>query len=102
MTDHELYAVFAAEPKWAAFIRRTECFLDPTAEHGDSFVSLYVPCFDQLFRTDLFQRLRNLPRNKTMIFSSHRFGNLTRQQISFCKELLDHRTQLTADRLSDI
>ncbi|EKM60432.1 uncharacterized protein PHACADRAFT_109893 [Phanerochaete carnosa HHB-10118-sp] len=34
--------------------------LDPTAEH------------------DLFVRLRELRGNKTMIFSSHRFGNLTR------------------------
>lgn len=34
--------------------------LDPTAEH------------------DLFARLRDLRGNKTMIFSSHRFGNLTR------------------------
>ena len=28
--------------------------------------------------TDLFERLRNLRGTKTMIFSSHRFGNLTR------------------------
>ncbi|KJA29087.1 hypothetical protein HYPSUDRAFT_32429 [Hypholoma sublateritium FD-334 SS-4] len=34
--------------------------LDPTAEH------------------DLFERLRMLRGNKTMLFSSHRFGNLTR------------------------
>ncbi|EIW86264.1 P-loop containing nucleoside triphosphate hydrolase protein [Coniophora puteana RWD-64-598 SS2] len=34
--------------------------LDPTAEH------------------DLFERLRALRGNKTMVFSSHRFGNLTR------------------------
>ncbi|TFK76612.1 P-loop containing nucleoside triphosphate hydrolase protein [Pluteus cervinus] len=34
--------------------------LDPSAEH------------------DLFERLRDLKGNKTMIFSSHRFGNLTR------------------------
>ncbi|KAF9014908.1 P-loop containing nucleoside triphosphate hydrolase protein [Cyathus striatus] len=34
--------------------------LDPTAEH------------------DLFERLRKLRENKTMVFSSHRFGNLTR------------------------
>lgn len=34
--------------------------LDPTAEH------------------DLFQRLRTLRGSKTMVFSSHRFGNLTR------------------------
>jgi len=27
---------------------------------------------------DLFERLRNLRGNKTMLFSSHRFGNLTR------------------------
>ncbi|KAG1825438.1 P-loop containing nucleoside triphosphate hydrolase protein [Suillus subaureus] len=35
--------------------------LDPTAEHAD-----------------LFERLRKLRGNKTMIFSTHRFGNLTR------------------------
>ena len=34
--------------------------LDPIAEH------------------DLFERLRELRGNKTMLFSSHRFGNLTR------------------------
>jgi ABC-type multidrug transport system fused ATPase/permease subunit len=34
--------------------------LDPTAEH------------------DLFERLRKLRGNKTMIFSTHRFGTLTR------------------------
>ncbi|KAF9448852.1 P-loop containing nucleoside triphosphate hydrolase protein [Macrolepiota fuliginosa MF-IS2] len=34
--------------------------LDPTAEH------------------ELFERLRHLRGNKTMVFSSHRFGNLTR------------------------
>jgi len=34
--------------------------LDPTAEH------------------DLFERLRDLRGSKTMVFSSHRFGNLTR------------------------
>jgi len=33
--------------------------LDPTAEH------------------DLFERLRKLRGNKTMVFSTHRFGNLT-------------------------
>jgi hypothetical protein len=27
---------------------------------------------------DLFERLRKLRGNKTMVFSSHRFGNLTR------------------------
>jgi hypothetical protein len=27
---------------------------------------------------DLFQRLRQLKGTKTMVFSSHRFGNLTR------------------------
>ncbi|TFY76338.1 hypothetical protein EWM64_g7675 [Hericium alpestre] len=34
--------------------------LDPTAEH------------------DLFGRLRELRGSKTMVFSTHRFGNLTR------------------------
>lgn len=28
--------------------------------------------------SDLFERLRQLRGNKTMVFSSHRFGNLTR------------------------
>ncbi|KAG2157770.1 P-loop containing nucleoside triphosphate hydrolase protein [Suillus bovinus] len=38
--------------------------LDPTAEYGA------LPC--------LFERLRKLRGNKTMIFSTHRFGNLTK------------------------
>ena len=52
--------------------------LDPTAEHG---VSPYRPIISSNHRsrsTDLFERLRQLRGNKTMIFSSHRFGNLTR------------------------
>lgn len=58
--------------------------LDPTAEHGalpPFFFSLesnahnWDPKHDE---TDLFERLRNLRGSKTMIFSSHRFGNLTR------------------------
>jgi len=51
----------AAEPKVGLLLfDEPSASLDPTAEH------------------DLFQRLRNLRGNKTMIFSSHRFGNLTR------------------------
>jgi energy-coupling factor transporter ATP-binding protein EcfA2 len=52
--------------------------LDPTAEHG---VSPYRPIISSNHRSrsaDLFERLRQLRGNKTMIFSSHRFGNLTR------------------------
>lgn len=52
--------------------------LDPTAEHG---VFPYRPIISSNHRsrsTDLFERLRQLRGNKTMIFSSHRFGNLTR------------------------
>ena len=53
--------------------------LDPTAEHG---AFIHFPLFlDQsltLLSIDLFERLRQLRGNKTMIFSSHRFGNLTR------------------------
>ena len=50
--------------------------LDPKAEH------------------DLFTRLRKLRGNKTMIFSSHRFGKLTRHAdlilfvILFCPSLM--------------
>ncbi|KAE9391046.1 P-loop containing nucleoside triphosphate hydrolase protein [Gymnopus androsaceus JB14] len=45
--------------------------LDPTAEHG--ILSLYTDG-----SADLFERLRLLRGQKTMIFSSHRFGSLTR------------------------
>ncbi|KAF8955732.1 P-loop containing nucleoside triphosphate hydrolase protein [Flammula alnicola] len=54
--------------------------LDPTAEHGKSalyFLRAYV-VYSFFARSDLFERLRKLRGNKTMIFSSHRFGNLTR------------------------
>ncbi|KIY45697.1 P-loop containing nucleoside triphosphate hydrolase protein [Fistulina hepatica ATCC 64428] len=47
--------------------------LDPTAEHG-MFFSLWF----LLFPPYLFERLRKLRGQKSMIFSSHRFGNLTR------------------------
>ena len=54
--------------------------LDPIAEHG-----AYVPLqrgdvFERLIYifTDLFDRLRELRGSKTMVFSSHRFGQLTR------------------------
>ena len=55
--------------------------LDPTAEHG-----AFVPYRRNARRwraslthgVDLFKRLRELRGNKTMVFSSHRFGNLTR------------------------
>jgi energy-coupling factor transporter ATP-binding protein EcfA2 len=53
--------------------------LDPTAEHGIFFVILEFD--DKIIFSifvDLFERLRNLRGNKTMVFSSHRFGNLTR------------------------
>ncbi|KAL4065775.1 P-loop containing nucleoside triphosphate hydrolase protein [Scleroderma yunnanense] len=53
--------------------------LDPTAEHGKllcfALVSQDLTLHPPL---DLFERLRALRSNKTMIFSSHRFGNLTR------------------------
>ena len=55
--------------------------LDPTAEHGKSSQVLLVTAMAVLTRTvgtDLFERLRHLRGDKTMIFSSHRFGNLTR------------------------
>ncbi|KAI0638774.1 P-loop containing nucleoside triphosphate hydrolase protein [Trametes polyzona] len=60
--------------------------LDPVAEQGE-----YIISFPPVFRSgslaprgyltleaDLFNRLRELRGNKTMLFSSHRFGNLTR------------------------
>jgi hypothetical protein len=52
--------------------------LDPTAEHGKRS-DILLP-YSRLINIplDLFSRLRELRGNKTMIFSSHRFGNLTR------------------------
>ena len=56
--------------------------LDPTAEQGMTFLmtSTYSRNADGLFAAvaDLFSRLRELRGNKTMIFSTHRFGDLTR------------------------
>ena len=54
--------------------------LDPKAEQGMTpipmtFVHAYLR---MLMCTDLFSRLRELRGNKTMIFSTHRFGDLTR------------------------
>ena len=51
--------------------------LDPRAEHGMSCLSP-MPIGSLTTFPDLFERLRALRGNKTMIFSSHRFGNLTR------------------------
>jgi hypothetical protein len=54
--------------------------LDPTAEHGTISPHDFCPSYWYLscFLLDLFSRLRDLRGNKTMIFSTHRFGNLTR------------------------
>jgi ABC-type multidrug transport system fused ATPase/permease subunit len=55
--------------------------LDPTAEHGTmplSRRSFRDTSVLTLLLLDLFSRLRELRGNKTMIFSTHRFGNLTR------------------------
>ena len=58
--------------------------LDPAAEHGKRLCTLLYmgrgekTNADAGARTDLFDRLRELRGSKTMVFSSHRFGNLTR------------------------
>lgn len=53
--------------------------LDPTAEHGmPHFINLQNVWYSMGRYSDLFLRLRQLRGNKTMVFSSHRFGNLTR------------------------
>lgn len=53
--------------------------LDPTAEHGNfDFLTFLFQSLINFTLADLFERLRLLRGNKTMIFSSHRFGNLTR------------------------
>ena len=64
--------------------------LDPTAEHGaisPQYASVSFVLKGRLL--DLFSRLRELRGNKTMIFSTHRFGNLTRHadlilSVQFC------------------
>ncbi len=61
--------------------------LDPAAEHGKQ--GLGVMCDHngkvttdiakwRLPKSDLFDQLRRLIGNKIMVFSTHRFGNLTR------------------------
>ena len=53
--------------------------LDPTAEHGTIPARFRFPLDPERSSfLDLFTRLRKLRGNKTMIFSTHRFGNLTR------------------------
>ena len=55
--------------------------LDPAAEHGEYTRIQTSRARSVLMRAsdaDLFGRLRELRGNKTMVFSSHRFGNLTR------------------------
>jgi hypothetical protein len=53
--------------------------LDPTAEHGTISRTPFIwYSFLNCFLLDLFSRLRELRGNKTMMFSTHRFGNLTR------------------------
>lgn len=53
--------------------------LDPNAEHGmDDGWMLILFNLILGFVLDLFVRLKNLRGEKTMIFSSHRFGQLTR------------------------
>ena len=53
--------------------------LDPAAEHGMTLRPCsFVHQGDLWVFADLFNRLRELRGNKTMVFSSHRFGNLTR------------------------
>jgi hypothetical protein len=53
--------------------------LDPNAEHGTLLPPPDIPCVRiTTGEIDLFERLRELRGSKTMIFSSHRFGNLTR------------------------
>ena len=53
--------------------------LDPAAEHG-MFVPVARPISPGglMQTTDLFTRIRKLRGEKTMIFSSHRFGQLTK------------------------
>jgi energy-coupling factor transporter ATP-binding protein EcfA2 len=53
--------------------------LDPTAEHGTSgSMTIASPELMTGNRLDLFTRIRKLKGEKTIIFSSHRFGQLTR------------------------
>lgn len=52
--------------------------LDPAAEHGTLKELHASNDGGELRFIDLFERLRALRGSKTMIFSSHRYGNLTR------------------------
>src|SRR6266702_403083 len=68
--------------------------LDPTAEHGTIDirpVSVFPFNPESSSFIDLFSRLRKLRGNKTMIFSTHRFGSLTRHaDLILCVPTISH------------
>ncbi|KAI0638773.1 P-loop containing nucleoside triphosphate hydrolase protein [Trametes polyzona] len=55
---------------------------------------------DPVAEQDLFNRLRELRGNKTMLFSSHRFGNLTRHADLILYALLYVPTSSVADQIA--
>ncbi len=82
VSDHSVGLLLFDEPSAS---------LDPTAEHGMMIFHDQQMGLILLLPLDLFERLRLLRGNKTMLFSSHRFGNLTRHAdlILFCDFLFD-------------
>jgi len=54
--------------------------LDPVAEHGWFFPQLPASSVNDLRRInlELFSRLHETRGKRTMVFSTHRFGNLTK------------------------
>lgn len=79
--SEDVHALHCASRPWlrTPTFRRTQCVSGP---HGRTRYDLMIVYSHEIsvteISTDLFDRLRSLKGTKTMIFSTHRFGNLTR------------------------
>lgn len=68
--------------------------LDPVAEHGTFLRSSHFLVNDlRPTNTDLFSRLHESRGKKTMVFSTHRFGNLTKYADIIVYALLEPQTR---------
>lgn len=76
--------------------------LDPRAEYGACLTRYRLASSTSIsILADLFARLRTLRGDKTMFFSTHRFGNLTRHaDLILCDSLFLHRIPAMSDRMS--
>ncbi|KAH8834804.1 P-loop containing nucleoside triphosphate hydrolase protein [Flagelloscypha sp. PMI_526] len=82
LSDNSTISLSGGQMQRVALAR---CFMKSMSETDEGTASVGLLLFDEPSASldpkaehDLFQRLRQLRGSKTMLFSSHRFGNLTR------------------------